>query len=267
MKRAISGDQEGWHFNERHVIRVQANPNVLGPRPRFGRPGMTFDGMCPVFDPAIWRQIGCWNNDNQCVGRQDAPLTWIAMNGLAGSTGHLHVKALVVLCRFTCLWLLGTTWRVLNRIILGAFAAVDALVGMGTEQMRFRFNRFVHCLVLKKQTAQLLAGLSGRVVICLLGLVVGREGKLDLPGWRKDLGSASLVFIAGQDRVDVVAELESHCLWGLAVLGVVNLDLHGEGDGFHVQLGCRFCSSHSRHEDLDLEKNLTPPLRSFTSHC
>src|ERR1035438_6304413 len=131
MKRAISGDQEGWHFNERNVISVQADSNVFCPRLRFGRPGMTFDGMRPVFDPAIWRQIGCWNNDNQCVGRQDAPLPWIAMNGFAGGAGHLYARALVVLCRFTYRWLIGTTWRVLNRIILGAFAAVDALVGMG----------------------------------------------------------------------------------------------------------------------------------------
>ena len=70
------------------------------------------------------------------------------MNGFAGGAGQLHVETLVVLCRLTCLWLIGTAWRVLNRIILGAFAAVDALVGMGTEQMGSRFIRFVHFLVL-----------------------------------------------------------------------------------------------------------------------
>jgi hypothetical protein len=36
----------------------------------------------------------------------------------AGSTGH---------------WLIRAAWGVLNRIILGTFAAVDALIGMGTE--------------------------------------------------------------------------------------------------------------------------------------
>ena len=55
------------------------------------------------------------------------------MNGFAGGAGHLHARALVVLCRFTYLRLIETTWGVLNRIILGAFAAVDAQVGMGTE--------------------------------------------------------------------------------------------------------------------------------------
>jgi len=70
--------------------------------------------------------------------------------------------------------------------------------------------------------------------LCLVGFVVRRRGDLDLPGWRKDLGSASLVFVGGQDRVDVVAELESNCLWGLAAVGVVSLNLHGERDGFHL---------------------------------
>jgi hypothetical protein len=45
MKRAILGDREGRHFNERHVIRVQADSNILCPRLRFSRPGMTFDGV------------------------------------------------------------------------------------------------------------------------------------------------------------------------------------------------------------------------------
>jgi hypothetical protein len=35
---------------------------------------------------------------------------------------------------------------------------------MGAEQMGSGFIRFVHCLVLKKQTAQFLAGLSGRLI-------------------------------------------------------------------------------------------------------
>lgn len=67
----------------------------------------------------------------------------------------------------------------------------------------------------------------------MIGLVVRRGGELDFAGWRKDLGSASLVFVAGQDRVDVVAELESHCRLGLSASGVIRLNLHGEGDGLH----------------------------------
>ena len=80
----VSGHREGRHINESHVIRVQANANILGPCLRFGRPGMTFDGMSPVRDRAVGRQIRCRDNDNQGVGRQDAPLPWIAMNGFAG---------------------------------------------------------------------------------------------------------------------------------------------------------------------------------------
>jgi hypothetical protein len=47
MKRARSGDQESWHFTEGNVISVQADSNIFCPRLRFGRPGMTFDGMRP----------------------------------------------------------------------------------------------------------------------------------------------------------------------------------------------------------------------------
>jgi hypothetical protein len=97
----VSSHREGRHFNERHVIRVQANANIFGPCLRFGRPGMTFDGMRLVFDRAIGRQIGCWDNDNQGVGRQNTPFPWIAMNGFAGSTGHLHMRVLVVCCWFS----------------------------------------------------------------------------------------------------------------------------------------------------------------------
>ena len=60
---------------------------------------LAYNQMCPVFDRAIGWQIGCWDNDNQGVGRQDAPFPWIAMNGFAGSAGHLHVRVLLVCCR------------------------------------------------------------------------------------------------------------------------------------------------------------------------
>jgi hypothetical protein len=76
------------------------------------------------------------------------------MNGFAGGAGQLHVETLVVLCRLTCLWLIGTAWRVLNRIILGAFAAVDALVGMGTEERGCGLIRLVDYLLLKRSTAR-----------------------------------------------------------------------------------------------------------------
>jgi hypothetical protein len=101
MKRAISGDREGRHFNERNVISVQADSNIFCPRHRFSRPRMTFDGMSPVFDRAIGWQIGCWDNDNQGVGWQYASFPWIAMNGFAGGAGHLHLKAFGLICWFS----------------------------------------------------------------------------------------------------------------------------------------------------------------------
>jgi hypothetical protein len=91
----------GRHFNESHVIRAQANANIFGPCLCIGWPRMTFDRMRPVFDRAIRRQIGCWNNDNQGVGRQDTPLPWIAVNRLAGGSGHLHVRASGLFCWFS----------------------------------------------------------------------------------------------------------------------------------------------------------------------
>ena len=69
-------------------------------------------------------------------------------------------------------------------------------------------------------------------MICLVGLVVRRCDALDVHGCRNDLGSASHAVVFGQDRVDFVAELESHCLWGPAAFWGVSLDLHSEGEDF-----------------------------------
>ena len=60
----------------------------------------------------------------------------------------------------------------------------------------------------------------------MVGLVVRRRGDLDIPGCRNDLGSTCQDVVLGQDVVDVLAELESTCLFGLAASGVVSLDLH-----------------------------------------
>ena len=52
--------------------------------------------------------------------------------------------------------------------------------------------------------------------VCLIGLVVRRGGDLDVPRCRNDLGSTGHAVVVGQNLVDVLAELESHCLLGPA---------------------------------------------------
>ena len=65
-------------------------------------------------------------------------------------------------------------------------------------------------------------------------IIVRGVGDLDLGGCRNDSGRIHNPVVLAQDVVDVVAEMESHCLFGSAVCGKVSLDCHGEGDGFHV---------------------------------
>jgi len=47
MKRAISSHREGRHFNKSHIIRVQANANMLRPRLRFRGSWVTIYGIRP----------------------------------------------------------------------------------------------------------------------------------------------------------------------------------------------------------------------------
>ena len=87
----MSGHREGRHLDERNILLMQTNANILGPSLCVGVPGMTIDRIGPVFDRAVGREIGCGFDDNEGVRWQEAPFTGVAMNSFTGGAGHLHV--------------------------------------------------------------------------------------------------------------------------------------------------------------------------------